>query len=110
MRASLENADLQLAPGMFAELTLTHSIKKGLMVPAQAVIRDKNGSHVYVKQGTNTFEPVMVETGIENSETIEITQGVTSNDTIAASGAYLLYSELILNNGSISHERHENNQ
>lgn len=112
MRASLENGDQQLAPGMFAELTLTHSIKKGLTVPAQAVIRDKNGSHVYVKRGTNTFEPMTVETGIENSEKIEIIKGLTSNDTIAASGAYLLYSELILNNGSISHEGHvhENNQ
>jgi len=99
MRASIANPDLSFKPGMQAQVLFSHSNKKALSLPVDAVIRDGNGTHVYVQRGHNTFRPQMVKTGIEDFEKVEITQGLTEGDTVAVTGAYLLYSEIILKKG-----------
>lgn len=100
MRGVIENRDLLYKPGMQAQVLFTHSSRKALSVPVDAVIRDENGSHVYVESGKNTFEPRMVKIGIEDFEQVEITEGLKENEVIAATGAYLLYSEFILKKGT----------
>lgn len=99
MRASLANPDQKFKPGMQAQVFFTHSAKKALSIPVDAVIRDEKGTHVYVQRGINTFRPVIVKTGIEDFERVEITDGLMDGDTVAVTGAYLLYSELILKKG-----------
>jgi Cu(I)/Ag(I) efflux system membrane fusion protein len=42
----------------------------------------------------------MVETGIEDFDKVEITKGLADGDTVAVTGAYLLYSEIILKKGT----------
>jgi Cu(I)/Ag(I) efflux system membrane fusion protein len=84
---------------MQAQVLFTHSSRKALAVPNDAVIRDEHGTHVYIESGNNTFEPRIVKTGIEDFEQVEITEGLKENDVIAATGAYLLYSEFILKRG-----------
>lgn len=100
IRASINNADNTLKPGQFAQVYLTHSTRQGLAVPADAVIRDGNGTHLYLQSGHNTFRPQMVKTGIESFDQVEITEGLKEGDTVAVSGAYLLYSEIILKKGT----------
>jgi Cu(I)/Ag(I) efflux system membrane fusion protein len=99
MRASLQNPDQKYKPGMQAQVFFSHSSKDALAIPVDAVIRDGNGTHVYVQKGINTFRPQMVKTGIENFEQVEITDGLQNGDTVAVTGAYLLYSELVLRKG-----------
>jgi Cu(I)/Ag(I) efflux system membrane fusion protein len=99
MRASLPNPDSKYQPGMQAQVFFSHSSKKALAIPTDAVIRDGNGTHVYVQRGRNTFRPQMVKTGIEDFDRVEITEGLTEGDTVAITGAYLLYSEIILKKG-----------
>ena len=79
---------------------LTHSEREAIAVPSDAVIRDGSGAHVYVQRGNNTFRPQMVKTGVENFDQVEITEGINEGDTVAVSGAYLLYSEIILKRGT----------
>ena len=100
MRGAIDNRDHQLTPGQHAQVYLTHSAHEALAVPVDAVIRDGHGSHVYLKTGHNTFSPQMVETGVESFDQIEITEGIEEGDTVATSGAYLLYSEMILKKGT----------
>lgn len=100
MRASVDNADGRFTPGQQVQIYLTHSSKEALAVPVDAVIRDGKGTHVYRQVGNNTFRPVMVRTGIETFDRVEITNGLAEGDTVAVSGAYLLYAELILKKGS----------
>jgi Cu(I)/Ag(I) efflux system membrane fusion protein len=100
MRGTLENRELTFKPGMQAQVLFTHSSRVALSIPVDAVIRDENGTHVYVESGKNTFEPRMVRTGIEDFEQVEITEGLKENEVIAATGAYLLYSEFILKKGT----------
>jgi Cu(I)/Ag(I) efflux system membrane fusion protein len=100
IRASIQNPEQKYKPGMQAQVFFSHSSKKALVVPVDAVIRDENGNHVYLQRGHNTFRPQMVKTGIEDFENVEITEGLTDGDTIAGTGAYLLYSEIILKKGT----------
>lgn len=100
MRASVPNPTLAFKPGMQAQVLFTHSSKKALSLPVDAVIRDGKGTHVYVQRGHNTFRPQMVKTGLEDFEKVEITEGLVEGDTVAVTGAYLLYSEIILKKGT----------
>jgi membrane fusion protein, copper/silver efflux system len=99
MRASLLNKDLKWRPGQSAQLMLQPESKMALTVPLDAVIRDANGTHVYVLTSENAFSPRFVKTGIENFDSVEITEGLKEGDVIAATGAYLIYSEIILKKG-----------
>lgn len=100
MRASLSNSGLRFKPGMQAQVFFTHSSRKALAIPVDAIIRDGKGTHVYVQSEQNTFTPRMVKIGVEDFEQVEITSGLEENEIVAVSGAYLLYSELILKKGT----------
>lgn len=99
MRASMGNSNLRLKPGMQAQVFFTHSSHQALSLPIDAIIRDGRGAHVYVQTDQNTFKPRMVKLGVEDFEQAEILSGLEENEVVAVSGAYLLYSELILKKG-----------
>lgn len=100
VRAILDNVKHQYTPGLQAQVMLNHSSQQSLAIPVDAVIRSEKGSHVYIQNGRNTFQPRMVKTGLEDFNWVEITEGLQAGDTVAVTGAYLLYSEMILKNGT----------
>lgn len=99
MRATISNPSLSLKPGQAAQVLLQHSARHSVVIPANAVIRNEQSTHVYVQTEQNTFEPRMVKTGIENFQSVEIIDGLVTGDKVVATGAYLLYSELVLKKG-----------
>ena len=99
MRAVVENPEMKLKPGMHAQVLFNHSAHQAIAIPIDAVIRDGKGTHVYVETGPHTFQPRMVKTGLEDFEQVEIMEGLQEGDRIAVTGAYLLYSEIILKKG-----------
>jgi Cu(I)/Ag(I) efflux system membrane fusion protein len=99
LRATLNNPTSQWKPGMQAQVFLNHSENRSLAIPTDAVIHDQRGTHVYIQTADNTFIPRMVKTGVENFEVVEITEGLKEGEVVVVSGAYLLYSEIILKNG-----------
>ena len=100
LRASISNPEYQFVPGMQTEIVFEHSRKKALTLPADAVIREENGGHVYKKTGNGKFKAHMVTTGLENFNKVEITSGIEEGDSIVVTGAYLLYSEIVLKKGA----------
>ena len=68
--------------------------QKGLSVPEEAVAYagDKAGVFVVVGPGAFRLQPV-ITSGTSGGRT-HITSGITSGDTIALSGAWLMYGEL----------------
>ncbi len=99
MRATISNPSLSLKPGQAAQVLLQHSARHSLVIPVDAVIRNEQGTHVYIQTEQNTFEPRMVITGIENFQSVEIIDGLRAGDKVVATGSYLLYSELVLKKG-----------
>lgn len=100
LRAALSNPGYRFVPGMQAEIVYEHSKKRALALPADAVIREQNGGHVYKKIGKGKFKAQMVTTGLENFNKVEIKDGLEEGDSIVVTGAYLLYSEIVLKKGA----------
>lgn len=99
MRAVIKNQDGKFKPGMQAQVLLSHSSRQAIAVPSDAVIRSAKGTHVYLETHHNTFQPRAVKTGLEDFDRTEITEGLEAGDTVVVTGAYLLYSEMILKKG-----------
>ncbi|WP_026461351.1 efflux RND transporter periplasmic adaptor subunit [Adhaeribacter aquaticus] len=99
-RAKLPNPQGRLIPGTQATINLPAQTNQALALPLDAVIRDARGAHVWVKTGKNTFNSKMVKLGAESADQVAITSGLNPKDTVVVTGAYLLYSEYVLKNGS----------
>ncbi len=104
LRVAVENPERKFFPGMQASVILSLSGKRTIVLPLDAVIRDYGGSRVWVKEEDGSFHMRPVTTGEENSEEIEIVEGVTENENVVITGAYLLYSELVLKKGWSQHQ------
>jgi Cu(I)/Ag(I) efflux system membrane fusion protein len=100
IRVSISNADNQLKPGMPAYVLLKSPQRKTMTLPIDAVIRDGKGATVWIQTGDRIFKSVMVQTGLESDERIEIKSGLTIGDIVVIRGAYLLNSEFIFKKGS----------
>ncbi len=99
LRAVINNPQREFLPGMQATVILSHSEKKVIALPVDAVIRDANGTHVWILEKDGAFKPRMVKTGLENFEKVEITEGIEEKENVVITGAYLLYGELVLKKG-----------
>lgn len=100
IRVSIPNSGNQLKPGMPAYVMLKSPQRKTLTLPIDAVIRDGKGATVWVKTANKTFKSVMVQTGLESDDTIEIKSGLKEGDVVVITGAYLLNSEYIFKKGA----------
>jgi len=100
VRAPINNPG-NLQAGMQATVFLPLSeISDALSLPLDAVVRDENGAHVWIKTAKNTYSPRMVQTGEEDAEKIIILSGLENVKEVVVSGAYLLSSEFILKRGT----------
>lgn len=101
VRVSIPNPGNQLRPGMPAYVVLESPQRRSLSVPIDAVIRSGSGTHAWVRSGTHTFRSVMVRTGLETDDRIEILSGLKEGDVVVTSGAYLLHSEYVFRKGAV---------
>jgi Cu(I)/Ag(I) efflux system membrane fusion protein len=100
IRISVPNPANQLKPGMRAYVILKNRERNSLTVPSDAVIRGEKMNMVWIQIDKNTFKSVMVETGLESNNRIEIKMGLKEGDVVVTSGAYLINSEYIFKKGS----------
>lgn len=100
IRVSIPNPGNLLKPGMPAYVLLKSPERKTLTLPIDAVIRDGKGASVWIKTGVNTFKSLMVRTGLESDDRIEILSGLHVGDVVVITGAYLLHSEYIFKKGA----------
>lgn len=100
VRAPIHNPG-NLQPGMQATVFLPMAeISDAISLPIDAVIRDANGAHVWIKTGKNTFASRMVSVGEEDADQIIIRSGLENVQEVVVTGAYLLSSEFILKKGA----------
>ena len=100
IRITIPNKDHQLQPGMSAYVKINTGDHHVLALPSDAVLRDGKMAMVWLETKQNTFKSVMVQTGMESGDMIEIKSGIRSNDVVVTSGAYLLQSEYVFRKGS----------
>lgn len=100
IRAIINNPQKKLHPGMLALLGVQTQRSKGIVIPASAVLVDKLGKIVWVKQDDGSFTSKIVTTGIQTADSVLVLSGLKLSEKIVTSGAYLLNSEMILKRGS----------
>ncbi len=91
IEVEIPNPGYRLKPGMYARVTVTTDERKdALVVPTNAVVdyTGRRGVFVASADSTVTFRPVRV--GIEESEQIEILDGVAEGDHVVTTGAAAL--------------------
>ena len=89
-RVAIDNSQLHLRPGSFADVTIHAQPREALVVPRSAVLRSGQGDVVILSRGDGHFLPVFVETGIESGDLIEITGGIQPGAEVAVNGQFLL--------------------
>ena len=94
VRVELPNPGLKLKPGMYATLRLTGTSRPAVLsVPRSAVLSTGERNLVFVRRPDGMLQPREVAVGIANDERIEILRGLTSGDTVVASGTFLVDAE-----------------
>jgi Cu(I)/Ag(I) efflux system membrane fusion protein len=95
VRLEFKNPDLDLKPGMFANVWIeTPAIKDAIVIPSEAVIRSGQRNVVFVARGEGRFEPREVHIGEESDDgKIRIISGLLENEEVVISAQFLLDSE-----------------
>ncbi|MFO7447422.1 MAG: efflux RND transporter periplasmic adaptor subunit [Ignavibacteriaceae bacterium] len=80
------NSDGKILPGSFADIQLVlKEIENAFLVPTQAIVPELKGQKVFLlKNGIAVSQSV--ETGVRTDVSVQLTSGVTENDTVITSG------------------------
>jgi membrane fusion protein, heavy metal efflux system len=101
--AETDNREGLFKLGMFVRINLDSSAtENALTVPASAIVEIENAKYVFVPVAkgpqNRTFRLQPVEAGRQAGERVVITAGLTKGDPVVSTGAFMLKSELILQN------------
>jgi cobalt-zinc-cadmium efflux system membrane fusion protein len=96
VRATVENEDRLLRPGMFCEATIALDTgNEACVVPANAVLTDEAADFVFTHMKDDYYVRRPVTRGRESLETVEIIDGLKPGETVVADGAFLLKSDVL---------------
>lgn len=93
VRVVVPNPSGALRPGAFASVTFEGDSERRLAVPAEAVLYSEDGARVVVALGDGRFEPRAIETGLTTDGLTEVRSGLSEDETLVASGQFLIDSE-----------------
>ena len=93
VRIELANKDLDLRPGMYANVALSADLGTRTQVPAAAVVYTGPRRLVFVDLGQGRFKPQEVQVGVEAEGMYEVLSGLRPGDVVATSGVFLIAAE-----------------
>ncbi len=81
------NPKLVLSPGMYAETVIALQQRKNVLtIPIQAVVQGTSQSYVLALDANNRVQKKIVTLGVQGPNKVEVTSGLTENETIIVSG------------------------
>lgn len=87
VEVDVPNPDLMLSTGMTAEATIVLEAQTNILtVPAGALLKGDGHAYVLVVDSANKVQRVPVVVGIKGPDRVEITQGLTENESVIVSG------------------------
>ncbi len=98
VRCSLANPGGVLKAGMYATISLhSRARRTALVIPVEALQRLDDQALVFVSEGAGRFRVRAVETGSESAGRVEVLEGLTEGERVAAHGSFLLKAESLRN-------------
>jgi membrane fusion protein (multidrug efflux system) len=103
VRATLQNADHALLPGMFATIALQKgAVQHYVTLPNAAIVYNPYGSLVYVVDAGKpaTVHQAMVKTGPMRGDQVAVTEGLTDGQIVVTAGQIKLHqgAAIVVNN------------
>ena len=93
VRIELANKQLELRPGMYANVELASDKGSRVQVPASAIVYTGPRRLVFVDLGEGRFRPQEVHVGSEADGMFEVLDGLKVGDMVATSGVFLIAAE-----------------
>jgi len=103
LRAELQNADLNLLPGLYAKTMVEYGKPhQALLLPTSSVLTDQQGNYVYVIDSEKKVRRQNVTLGQKYSKLTEITQGLTAADEVLVNGFISVNPGQVVNPNTIT--------
>lgn len=93
IRTQVDNSERDLKPQMLATMRIRGEARQQLAVSNEAVIREGDHDHVYVRVADNTFRYVPVELGPVQNGLRPVIKGLSAGDPVVVEGAFHLHNE-----------------
>jgi cobalt-zinc-cadmium efflux system membrane fusion protein len=95
VKATLDNPDGQLKPGLFVELEVLtdRTPTPVLAVPQSAIVKTNDQQNLVFVQNGNIFEPIIVTLGQVSGDWVEIKDGLFAGDLVVSQRASQLYAQ-----------------
>ena len=93
VRIEFKNPDGELKPEMFGEVVLQGAARKGLRIPADAIIHSGTKNVVFVALGEGKFQPREIGVGEGDAEWVEVVAGLEEGDGVVTRANFLVDSE-----------------
>ncbi len=93
VRVELANKGFELKPDMYADVILSMSYGRRLVVPQEAVMDSGAEQLVYVSLNDGYFEPRKVQLGAKVDNKFIVLAGLTEGERVVTSGNFLVDSE-----------------
>lgn len=104
VRSVFSNRNNLLKPNMFGNAGFSIKLKKGVVVPAGAVIQTGKRSIVWVQKEKGKFEMREIKTGYRVNNKLQVLAGLKEGELVASEGSYLIDSEGQLKGGTTTGE------
>jgi len=95
VRLEFENAEMELKPGMYANVKLESQLgRDALLITRAAYIDSGERKIAFVDLGNGKFQPREIQTGVEAEDgMVEVLYGLDDGDVVVTSGQFLLDGE-----------------
>ena len=93
IRTQVDNGQHELKPQMLAAMRIQGEPRQQLAVPAEAVVRENDRDHVFVRQADNLYRLTPVELGEGSGGQRPVIKGLTEGTPVVTAGAFHLNNE-----------------
>ncbi len=90
VRANVSNCDLLLKPGMFARIKINVGQVQVMLIPRSAIVQKGDKNLVYIDQGNRVYLQQEVETGVGDTQDIEVKSGLQLGQRVVTQGSTAL--------------------
>lgn len=93
IRTQVDNPQRDLKPQMLANMRIRGEAQRQLVLPQEAVIRENDRDHVYVRLADGRFRYTQVELAAAHNEQRPVLKGLSEGDPVVVQGAFHLHNE-----------------
>ncbi|HCF5315962.1 TPA: efflux RND transporter periplasmic adaptor subunit [Pseudomonas aeruginosa] len=100
-RVTLSNPESTWRPGLFVSVQVAEATRKEVLTVADGAVQNVDGEDVVFVRVADGFVVQPVKLGISDGQRVEVLEGLRAGSRVAASGSFILKSEL--GKGSAEH-------